>query len=144
MVPGSYTTIEVEYSTFTSSQADKYKGSKLFRMGTDVGGGNVTTTMNFKQQFNKGQHTGSLVGKPPYVLKDKTIQTGGTNADIAIKDLLKFEKEHSQAPIRPNSTGSRDMKRMSTTPLGNIQKARISRRYYRSLGVGNQNDFLKL
>ena len=144
MIPGSYTTIEVEYSTFTSSQADKYEGSKLFRMGTDVGGGNVVTTMNYKQQFNKNQHTGSLVGKPPYVLKDKTIQTGGTNADIAIKDLFKFEKEHSQAPIRPNSTGSRDMKRMSTTPLGNIQKGRISRRYYRSLAIGNQNDLLKI
>ena len=142
MIPGSYTTIEVEYSTFTSSQADKYEGSKLFRMGTDVGGGNVVTTMNYKQQLNKNHHTGSLVGKPPYVLKDKTIQTGGTKADIAIKDLFKFEKEHSQAPIRPNSTGSRDMKRMSTTPLGNIQKGRISRRYYRSLAIGNQNNIL--
>ena len=28
--------------------------------------------------------------------------------------------------------------------LGNIQKGRISRRYYRSLAIGNQNDLLKL
>tara|TARA_R110001592_G_scaffold37424_4_gene124842 strand:- start:2675 stop:6532 length:3858 start_codon:yes stop_codon:yes gene_type:complete len=138
MVPGSYTTIEAEFSTFTSSQADKFEGSKLFRISYDVGGGNVTTTMNFKQHATSSQYH----GKPSYVVKDKTLQTGGTNGDIPIKDLYKFEKEHAQAPIIPNSTGSRQLKRISNTSLGNIQKGKISRRYYRSLAVGNQNDFL--
>ena len=54
----------------------------------------------------------------------------------------KFEKEHAQAPIIPNTTGSHQLKRISHTPLGNIQKGRISRRYYRSLAIGNQNNIL--
>ena len=68
----------------------------------------------------------------------------GTNTTIKINKLYKFEKEHAQAPIIPNSTGSRQLKRISNTHLGNIQKGRISRRYYRSLAIGNQNDLLKI
>ena len=66
----------------------------------------------------------------------------GTNQTIFIRDLYRFEKEHAQAPIIPNSTGSNQLKRISDTSLGNIQKGRISRRYYRSLAVGNQNNIL--
>ena len=126
-VPGSYTTIEGEISTYTSSQADKYEGSKLFKIGeASVGGGNVITTMNLLNTTdNEGQR-----------------KEQGTNQTIYIKNLYKFEKEHAQAPIIPNSTGSRQLKRISNTLLGNIQKARTSRRYYRSKAVGNQNDFL--
>ncbi len=127
-VPGSYTTIEGEISTYTSSQADKYEGSKLFKLGeASVGGGSVTTTMNFDLYItsSNGQR-----------------KEQGTNTTIPIKDLYKFEKEHAQAPIIPNSTGSRQLKRISDTPLGNIQKGRISRRYYRSLAIGNQNNIL--
>ncbi len=105
---------------YTSSQADKYEGSKLFKIDeASVGGGNVTTTMNLLNTTNdEGQR-----------------KEQGTNQTIYIKKLYKFEKEHAQAPIRPNSTGSRQLKRISNTPLGNIQKGRISRRYYRSLFI---------
>ena len=126
-VPGSYTTIEGEISTYTSSQADKFEGSKLFKIGNaTVGGGNIITTNNLLNTTNdEGQR-----------------KEQGTNQTIFIKNLYKFEKEHAQAPIIPNSTGSRQLKRISNTLLGNIQKARISRRYYRSKALGNQNDFL--
>jgi len=126
-VPGSYTTIEGEISTYTSSQADKYEGSKLFKMGVStVGGGNVVTTNNLL--FETGSNG---------IRKEQ-----GTNQTIFIKDLYRFEKEHAQAPIIPNSTGSNQLKRISDTSLGNIQKGRISRRYYRSLAIGNQNNIL--
>jgi len=129
-VPGSYTTIEGEINTYTSSQADKYEGSKLFKMGeSSVGGGNVVTTNNYMLHGNK--------------IDDKEQRKEqGTNTTIQINKLYKFEREHAQAPIIPNSTGSRQLKRISNTHLGNIQKGRISRRYYRSLAIGNQNDFL--
>ena len=126
-VPGSYTTIEGEISTYTSSQADKFEGSKLFKIGeASVGGGNITTTNNLLGTLDdEGQR-----------------KEQGTNQTINIRKLYKFEKEMAQAPIIPNSTGSRQLKRISNTVLGNIQKARISRRYYRSKAIGNQNDFL--
>ena len=91
-----------------------------------VGGGNVVTTNNLS--FETGSNG---------VRKEQ-----GTNQTIFIKDLYRFEKEHAQAPIIPNSTGSNQLKRISDTSLGNIQKGRISRRYYRSLAIGNQNNIL--
>ena len=127
-VPGSYTTIEGEISTYTSSQADKFEGSKLFKMGqSSVGGGNVSTTNNLLNTTDD----------------DGQRKEQGTNTTIKLNKLYKFEKEHAQAPIIPNSTGSKQLKRISNTPLGNIQKGRISRRYYRSLAIGNQNNLLK-
>ena len=120
MVPGSYTTIEVEISSYTSSQADKFEGSKLFKMGkSSIGGGNIATTNNYRLHGNK-------------IDDERQRIEQGTNTTIKLNKLYKFEKEIAQAPIIPNSTGSRQLKRISNTLLGNVQKARISRRYYRS------------
>ena len=151
MVSGSYNTFEVEFTTFASEEKvvapnlpsngkvdpryqDKFRGSKLFKFDSVVGGGNVVTTNNWIIPASGKPHSGS----------NGLRFEQGTNATIGIKDLYKFEKEHAQAPIIPNSTGSKQLKRISNTLLGNVQKGKLSRRYYRSLAPGNQNNYYLL
>ena len=58
--------------------------------------------------------------------------------------IIDEKQEIAQAPIIPNSTGSKAIKRKSNTLLGNMTKARISRKYYYSKQIGNQADINKI
>ena len=132
MVPGSYQTINVGITSNTSSKADKFEGNKLLSIHSKVGGGNVVTTNNFNIHGKHAGPTGSN-GK-------RTEQ--GTNFTITVNPIIPLQ-EHAQAPIIPNSTGSRQIKRISDTLLGNIQEGVKSRRYYSSLAIGNQNNLFE-
>ena len=67
----------------------------------------------------------------------------GTNFTIDVKSyILDMPQEAAQAPIQP-FTGTKPkgyVARKSDTLLGNAQKSKISRKYYRSLAVGEAAD----
>ena len=137
-VPGSYNTFDLEFTTHSGS-TDKFKGSKLFKIDSDVGGGSMVTTMDFKRTLD-GFGSGS---KEVQNNKGRRVEQG-TNATLDITSLYGFDDDIAQAPIKPYS-GSQPQgykKHTSNTLMGNVQKGRKSNRYYYSLAIGNQNDIL--
>ena len=124
------------------SSADKYKGSSIVNLDTSIGGGNVPTHNTFTTH-----HMGT---------NEKGHRTEfGTNGTITLFSFEPVIQEAAQAPIKPfggvEFDGSspyrhekpRDYRKFnSNTLMGNIQKGRVSSRYYRSLAIGNQNDIL--
>ncbi len=137
-VSGSYNTFDLEFTT-TSGSSDKFYGSKLFQIKSDIGGGSAVTIMNFKRTLD-GFSTGSkaVQDNKGYRLEQ------GTNTTLNINELYDFDEEVAQAPIKPFSGSKPEgyKKYTSNTLMGNIQKGRVSTRYYHSLAIGNQNDLL--
>tara|TARA_Y100000592_G_scaffold45491_1_gene72166 strand:+ start:9999 stop:13610 length:3612 start_codon:yes stop_codon:yes gene_type:complete len=141
MISGSYNTFHVDLSTFTSS-ADKYKGSSIIDFDTAIGGGNVPTHNAFTIRPIKTDERGYR-------------SEFGTNGTINLYDWAPIIQDGAQAPIKPfggiefdgannfRHIKPKDYKKYtSNTLMGNVQKGRISTRYYRSLAIGNQNDIL--
>ena len=116
MTPGSYNTLDFQIDP-----------EKQFTIEGSMGGGNVVTTNNLLR----------------YLDEDGLRKEQGTNGVIDLDDYVLDEpQEAAQAPIRPNSTGSKSRKRISNTLLGNAVKGRKSSRYYYSKQVGNQSDIV--
>ena len=137
-VVGSYNTFDLEFTTHSGS-ADKFHGSKLIKINSDIGGGSMVTTMDFKRTLD-GFGTAS---KEVQNNKGRRVDQG-TNATLDITTLYGFDEEAAQAPIKPYSGSKPEgyKKYTSNTLMGNIQKGRKSNRYYYSLAIGNQNDLL--
>ena len=141
MISGSYKTFHVDLSTFSGSE-DKYKGSSIISYDTAVGGGNVPTHNTFTTH--------------PIGTDDRGYRTEfGTNGTINLYDWDPVIQDAAQAPIKPfggtqydgannfQHTKPTDYRKYnSNTLMGNIQKGRISTRYYKSLAVGNQSNIL--
>ena len=150
-VSGSYKTFHVDLSTFTGSE-DKYGGSSIISFDTSIGGGN-TTYKNIISTHNgfTTHHMGT---------DDRGYRTEfGTNGTINLYDWAPTVQEAAQAPIKPfggtqytssiaapghyQHTKPKDYRKYTSNVLmGNVQKGRISTRYYRSLAIGNQNNIL--
>jgi hypothetical protein len=133
MVEGSYNTFHVDLSTFSGSE-DKYKGSSIISLDTAIGGGNVPTHNTFTVY-------GTGVDERGYRTEF------GTNATINLNSWDLNLTEAAQAPIKPfgghgKVKPANYRKYTSNVLMGNVQKGRISTRYYRSLAIGNQNDIL--
>ncbi len=141
MISGSYNTFHVDLTTFSGSE-DKYKGSSILSLDTAIGGGNVPTHNTFTTH-----HIGTN--------KDGYRTEFGTNGTITLYSWEPVIQEAAQAPIKPfggvEFDGSNNFRHEkpknyrkfnSNTLMGNVQKGRVSSRYYRSLAIGNQNDIL--
>ena len=141
MISGSYNTFHVDLSTFSGSE-DKYKGSSIIDIDSSIGGGNVPTHNTFTTH-----HIGT---------DDRGYRTEfGTNGTINLYSWAPVIQEAAQAPIKPfggtqwdgstnfTHTKPKDYRKYtSNTLMGNIQKGRVSTRYYKSLAIGNQNFIL--
>ena len=141
MIEGSYNTFHAGLSTFSGSE-DKYKGSSIIDIDSSIGGGNVPTHNTFTTH-----HIGT---------DDRGYRTEfGTNGTINLYSWAPVIQEDAQAPIKPfggtqwdgstNFTHTKQKyyrKYTSNTLMGNIQKGRVSTRYYKSLAIGNQNFIL--
>jgi hypothetical protein len=141
MVSGSYNTFHVDLTTFSGSE-DKYKGSSILSLDTAIGGGNTPTHNTFTTH-----HIGTD--------KNGYRTEFGTNGTITLYSWEPVIQEGAQAPIKPFGGTQYDgannfqhtkpldyRKYTSNTLMGNVQKGRVSTRYYRSLAIGNQNDIL--
>ena len=152
MVSGSFNTINVEFTPNSSSISDRYRGNKFLSIHSKVGGGNVVTTNNLSFEVDENSQR----------------KETGTNFTLKVNPALP-EQEHAQAPIKPltpssnigigfatigttfvigsyqttDSLKAKERKYTSNTLLGNIQKGKLSRRYYSSLAIGNQNNLFE-
>tara|TARA_R110000744_G_scaffold53939_3_gene114839 strand:+ start:5375 stop:9130 length:3756 start_codon:yes stop_codon:yes gene_type:complete len=109
MVSGSYTTIEADVKGETIDEIYSLASSSM-------GGGNVVTTNNLSSTTDSKGHR----------------KEQGTNFTINVNGyILDENQEAAQAPIIPNSTGSKAIKRRSSTLLGNATIGRLSSKYYK-------------
>ena len=94
-----------------------------------MGGGNIVTTNN------------ATVNPQTLDSRGRRAEQG-TNFTLDITTPIKGDPSIAQAPIQPYTGAKPDgyVARKSNTLLGNAQKSRISRKYYRNLAVGEGAD----
>ena len=113
MISGSYNTIHADVKGESIDEFYSLKSSSM-------GGGNVVTTNNFNNSILRATGSNGL----------RLEQ--GTNFTINVSGhILDERQEAAQAPIIPNSTGSKAIKRRSSTLLGNATEGRLSSKYYK-------------